>query len=89
MRAAFALWLLQRGWDQLAVRDALAYERLKALNELLDGLRDLQAQEVVAEHLIIEDPTLEPAEADPLRTGAVPLFDLAQVIAPRWAPARE
>ena len=69
MRAPFARWLLAvQGWDELRVRDAVGYERLRDLRKLILGLEEASAQIQSTEILVLEPGT------DSRRTSAATAF---------------
>ena len=77
MRAPFARWLLAvQGWDELRVRDAVGYERLRDLRKLILGLEEASAQIQSTEILVLEPGT------DSRRTSAATAFQRKMQLQP-------
>ena len=75
MRAPFARWLLVvQGWDELRVRDAMGYERVRDLRNLVRGLEEAAAQIRGTDALILSPEPAERARwliTPPVPNGAV------------------
>ena len=70
LRAPFGVWLLQRGWDEITVRDAMGYGRVRDLRAALRPVEEVLAQIRSREVLVLPGRALAADRSRPIRAPA-------------------